>query len=93
MKAKSLKSNRKILVILSNRFDRNAKRRFLEIEADEKGTILKEKTLRSEPRKPIFDEVWENDEGKKDMTSCNRFSRKYRHRLEKPQAAEPARKA
>jgi hypothetical protein len=92
VKAKSVKSRRKILVILSNRFDRNAKRRFLEIEADEKGTILEEKTLRSEPRKPIFDEVWENDEGKKDMTSCNRFSRKYRHRLEKPQTVEPVKK-
>ena len=93
MKAKPSKAKRKILVILSNRFDRNAKRRFLEIEADSKGTILEEKTLRSEPRKPIFDEVWENDEGKKDMTSCNRFSRKYRHRLEKPQSQETAKKA
>ena len=91
MKAKV--PNRKILVILSNRFDRNAKKRFLELDADEKGNILKEKTLRSEPRKPLFDEVWENDDGKTDMASCNRFSRKYRHRLERPKAPAPARKA
>ena len=91
MKAKA--PNRKILVILSNRFDRNAKKRFLELDADEKGNILKEKPLRSEPRNPLFDEVWENDEGKTDMASCNRFSRKYRHRLEKPKSAAPAKKA
>lgn len=91
MKAKE--PNRKILVILSNRVDRNAKKRFLELETDEKGNILKEKILRSEPRNPLFDEVWENDEGKMDMVSCNRFSRKYRHRLERPKAPAPARKA
>lgn len=90
---KSKAPNRKILVILSNRFDRNAKKRFLELDADEKGNILKEKSLRTEPRNPLFDEVWENDEGKTDMVSCNRFSRKYRHRLERPKATAPARKA
>jgi hypothetical protein len=84
--------NRKILVILSNRVDRNGKKRFLELDADEKGNILKEKPLRSEPRKPLFDEVWENDEGKTDMASCNRFSRKYRHWLEKPKSAAPTKK-
>ena len=89
---KSKVPNRKILVVLSNRFDRNAKKRFLELDADEKGNILKEKKLKSEPRKPLFDEVWENDEGKIDMVSCNRFSRKYRHRLEKPKSAAPAKK-
>jgi len=90
---KSKAPNRKILVILSNRFDRNAKKRFLELDADEKGNILKEKTLRSEPRNPLFDEIWENDDGKTDMASCNRFSRKYRHRLERPKSAAPTRKA
>jgi hypothetical protein len=89
---KSKLPNRKILVVLSNRFDRNSKKRFLELDADEKGNILKEKKLKSEPRKPLFDEVWENDEGKIDMASCNRFSRKYRHRLEKPKSAAPAKK-
>jgi hypothetical protein len=68
---KSKLPNRKILVVLSNRFDRNAKKRFLELDADEKGNILKEKKLTSEPRKPLFDEVWENDEGKIDMASCS----------------------
>lgn len=75
---------RKILVILSNRHDRNQKLRFLEVDADEKGTILKEKPLRSEPKDPVYDEVWENDDGKTDMAACNRFRRKYPHKLERP---------
>lgn len=75
---------RKILVILSNRLDRNHKVRYLEVESDDKGNILNEKSLRSEPREARFDEVWENDEGKADMASCHRFKRKYRHKLEKP---------
>jgi hypothetical protein len=77
---------RKVLVILSNRFNRNQKHKFFEVEADEKGTILKEKSVRSQPRTPVYDEVWENDEGKTDMASCNRFRRKYPHPLEKPRA-------
>jgi hypothetical protein len=91
VKAKPAK--RKILVILSNRVDRNARKRFLEIAADEKGNIHDEKKLKSEPRKAVYDEVWENDEGKTDMVSCNRFSRKYRHKLEKPKSEAPAKKA
>jgi hypothetical protein len=83
---------RKILVILSNRFNRNQKPRYLEVEADAKGTILKEKPLRREPREAVFDEVWENNDGKLDMASCNRFSRKYPHRLEKPKKPAPSRK-
>jgi hypothetical protein len=75
---------RKILVVLSNRFDRNQKYKFIEVDADEKGTILKEKPLRAAPRDPVYDEVWENDQGKSDMASCNRFRRKYPHKLEKP---------
>lgn len=75
---------RKILVILSNRLDRNHKVRFLEVDCDDKGNILKERSLRAEPRKPEYDEVWENDEGKSDMASCHKFKRKYRHKLEKP---------
>ncbi len=74
---------RKILVILSNRLNRNQKVRYLELDCDDKGNILKEHPLRSEPRESRFDEVWENDEGKPDMSTCHRFKRKYRHKLEK----------
>jgi hypothetical protein len=77
------KKRRTVLVILSNRWNRIQKLRYFELEADEKGNIHKERPLRAEPREPRFDEVWENDEGKIDIASCNRFSRKYRHKLEK----------
>ncbi len=75
---------RKILVILSNRLDRLQKPRFLELDCDDKGNILKERSLRGQPKEARFDEVWENDDGKTSMSSCNRFKRKYRHALEKP---------
>lgn len=74
---------RKILVILSNRLDRSQKPRFIEVDCDDKGNILEEKPLRSQPKEARFDEVWENDDGKTAMSSCNRFKRKYRHPLEK----------
>lgn len=74
---------RKVLIILSNRLDRNQKVRFFEVDCDDKGNILKQHPLRAEPRDARFDEVWENDEGKSDMTSCHRFKRKYRHKLER----------
>ena len=75
---------RKVLVILSNRFNRTQKPRFLELEADAKGNIHSEKPIRSEPRTPVYDEVWENDEGRTAWSSCRSFKRKYRHALEKP---------
>jgi hypothetical protein len=74
---------RKILVILSNRLNRTQKVRFLELDCDDKGNILKEHPLRAEPKVARFDEVWENDDGKSDMATCHRFKRKYRHKLEK----------
>ena len=79
-----MKLKRKILVILSNRLNRLQPARFVEIECDEEGNILKEKQLRAEPRQPRFDEVWENDNGKTSMSSCNSFKRRYRHPLQKP---------
>ena len=79
-----MKLKRKILVILSNRLNRLQPARFVEIECDEEGNILKEKQLRVEPRQPRFDEVWENDDGKTAMSSCNSFKRRYRHALQKP---------
>ncbi len=74
---------RKILVILRNRFTPLAPARYLELEANDKGDILSEKKLRAEPKEARFDEVWENDEGKKTLDDCNRIKRIYRHRLEK----------
>ena len=81
---KSLPKTRKVLVILSNRWDRAQKPRYYEMEANEKGDILNEKRLAKEPRDPVYDEVWENDEGKADVASANRFRRRYPHKLEKP---------
>ena len=74
---------RTILVILSNRVSRSQKARFIEIECDDKGNIHKETPLRGQPRNACYDEVWENDDGKTAISSCNSFKRKYRHPLEK----------
>jgi len=74
---------RKVLVILSNRLNRSQKARFIELDCDEEGTILKERALRSQPREPRYHEVWENDDGKTDFGSCHSFKRKYGHALEK----------
>ncbi len=78
------KKIRKILVILSNRLNRSQKPRYLEVDCDDKGNILKEHRLPRPPREARYHEVWENDDGKTEMSSCNSFKRKYRHRLEKP---------
>ncbi len=78
-----LKTRRQILIILSNRWDRNKKPHFLEVECDEQGTVLKEKKLRSGPREARYDEVWENDEGRNDFATCHRFKRLYGHKLQK----------
>ena len=77
---------RTVLVILSNRLNRSQKVRYLELETDDKGDVLNERALRSEPKEARFDEVWENDEGKDTFAACHRFKRKYRHKLEKPKA-------
>lgn len=74
---------RTVLVILSNRLNRNQKIRYFEVSCDNEGQILAEKPLRTAPRAARFDEVWENDDGKTSMSSCNRFKRKYRHPLER----------
>ena len=84
---------RKILVILSDRLSPLRKPRYVELDCDETGAILHECFIRSLPRVPRYDEVWENDEGRKDTASCNRFSRKYRHPLEKPRSATKKRKS
>jgi hypothetical protein len=84
---KRRKKLRKILVILSNRFQRSQAPRFFEIECDEEGNMLKEEPLRRQPRTACYDEVWENDNAKTAISSCNSFKRKYRHPLEKPKSA------
>ena len=75
---------RKVLVIISNRLNRLQKPRFIEVDSDEEGNILKERLLRGQPRKPIYHEVWENDDGKTDFSSCHSFKKKYGHSLVKP---------
>jgi hypothetical protein len=82
MAARSKK--RKVLVILSNRWNRTQKARFVELDCDEKGNILEERSLRSRPAKPVYDEVWESDEGKTSLSSAYRMKRKYGHALERP---------
>jgi hypothetical protein len=78
-----MKRTRNILVILSNRFSRSQKPRFIELKCDDDGNILKQKPLRSSPAEPRFDEVWENNEGKTSMDACHSFSRKYSHKLQR----------
>jgi hypothetical protein len=74
---------RKVLVILSNRLNLFEKSIYLELQCDDAGAIHSERKLRSEPRKAVYDEVWENDNGKKDFASCHSFKRKYGHKLQK----------
>lgn len=81
------RNRRKVLVILSNRLDRNQTVRYFELECDDKGNILEQKTLRRAPGEARFAEVWENDDGKTDIDSCRSFKRKYRHPLERRPAA------
>jgi len=73
-----------VLVILSNRLDPKWKTRFFEIEAKPDGTVLSETLLRRLPKRPVYDEVWENDDGKLDIDSCTRIKRHYKHALLKP---------
>jgi hypothetical protein len=83
MAVKTKAKKRKVLVILSNRWNRSQKPRFVELDCDEKGNILKEHPLRGRPAKPTYDEVWESDEGKTSLSSAYRLKRKYGHALER----------
>ncbi len=82
-KAQKLKK-RKVLIILSNRWNRLEEPRFLELDCDAEGTIYEERKLRGQPGQAVYDEVWENDEAKTDFASCHRFKRHYGHKLQKP---------
>ncbi len=79
---------RKVLIILKNRWNRSQTPRFIELDCDAEGNIHKEHPLRSEPREPRYDEVWENDEGRTEFASCHRFQRLYTHKLQKRAAAD-----
>jgi hypothetical protein len=74
---------RTVLVILSNRLNRLQKPKYMEVECDAKGNIASEKRLRSAPRQAKYDEVWESDEGKTELSSAYRMKRKYGHPLQK----------
>ncbi len=73
---------RLVLVILTNRFNRNQKPRFIEVACKSDGAILKESVLRREPTEPRYDEVWGNDDGKTSLATCTRVSRLYTHPLQ-----------
>ena len=74
---------RKILIILSNRWNRTRKPLCLELDCDARGNILKRRPLRSLPAQARYDEVWENDEGRTEFDSCHNFRRHYGHKLQK----------
>ena len=78
---KSVPETRKVLVILSNRFRPLEEPRFLEILCRPDGTILEEKALRGRPTKPVYDEVWENNDARQSLDSCRSVKRHYRHPL------------
>lgn len=75
---------RKVLVILSNRFNFFQPPKYLELDCKSDGTILAEQALKKPPREAKYDEVWENTDGKTSLGSCMRMSKKYRHPLLKP---------
>jgi hypothetical protein len=77
---------RKVLVILSNRFNRLQQPKYLELEAKADGSILRQRSLRGTPRKPIYDEVWENDDAKTSLDSCTRMRHRYNHPLQRKAA-------
>jgi hypothetical protein len=74
---------RKVLVILSNRLDRQQKPKHFELVSKPDGSVISEKALRTVPREPVYDEVWINEEGKGCIDDCTSMKRIYRHALEK----------
>lgn len=68
-------------MILSNRVSRSTPPRYLELVCESDGTILQERALRQAPRTAVYDEVWENDDGRTSLDSCTRMKRHYRHAL------------
>jgi len=72
---------RKVLVILSNRFTPSQPTRYYELVCKDDGTVTKEVRLKRRPSKPAYQEVWENNEGKDSIDSCTRMSKHYKHAL------------
>jgi hypothetical protein len=70
-----------VLVILSNRLDPSWKTRYYEIDSKKDGSVVKEVLLKRRPTQAVYDEVWENDDGKTDLDSCTRMKRHYKHAL------------
>jgi hypothetical protein len=83
---------RKVLVILSDRLSPLRKPRYVEMVCDQNGTVFSERYLRGRPAAARYDEVWENDEGRKRTVDCHCFKRRYRHKFEKPKVAAKKRK-
>jgi len=83
MKKRTATETRKVLVILSNRFTPLNPPKYIELECKPDGTILKEVELEKAPTEAIYDEVWENDDGKFSLDSCTRMKKKYNHPLQK----------
>ncbi len=80
-KKTAVPETRKVLVILSNRFRPLDEPRYLEILCKPDGSILEEKPLRQSPKKPVYDEVWENNDARQSLDSCRSVKRHYRHKL------------
>lgn len=72
---------RTILVILSNRFNPTHPGRFFELKCLDDGTVKRETQLKSRPKKAVYDEVWENEDGRTSLDSCTRMKRHYKHAL------------
>ena len=77
---------RTVLIILSNRLAPLEPVKHVEIVCDDDGSVLSQRKLRSVPAKAIYDEVWQNDEGRTSFDSTFRFKRRYGHRLQKSKA-------
>lgn len=76
-----LKPIRTVLVMLTNRVNRNQRPRYFELSCKPDGTILKERLLRGKPAKASYDEIWMNDDGKQSIDDCTRMVRVYKHPL------------
>ena len=76
-----LKPVRTVLVMLTNRVNRNQRPRCFELSCKPNGPILKERLLRRQPAKASYDEIWTNDEGRQSIDDCTRMVRVYKHPL------------
>jgi len=75
---------RKVLIILSNRLNRNQKARFIELDCDEEGNILKSTRCAASHVSRATTKSGRTTTAKTDFASCHSFKRKYGHALESP---------